>query len=791
MAKTLVVIDGKSVFYRGYYAMPNLSLRDGTPTGGVYGFAVVALEIISRLKPDYVAVAWDKPKTNIRRRLLIYPQYKAGRKPAPEDFYAQVPVLMELLKVLGWTLFECDDFEADDIMGSLARQAEGKGYETILVSSDLDMLQVVDERTRLFALKTGFSNIEEFDLGHFEEKYGISREQFLDLKALKGDSSDNIPGVAGVGEKTAVKLLRQYGSLEGIFQHAGEIGGAVGEKIRAGEESAYMSRRLSEIMFDAPVKLEEVAETAKMDGAAVRKELERLEFFSLVRKYGEFLGAGAAVGDGANGEVIDEKIVEIEGVEYTKKVVSGGLVVAGDVKELLGVLKYKDVSFYDLTQAEFLLNPLKKVDYGELSLGEMSDIFERQRKEFDEKPKLKKVAFELDFPLIPVLYKMERRGIKIDRERFSELSRQMTAELEQLESEIFQMAGHEFNLNSPLQLAEVLFEELKLPTAGLKKKQRAFSTGAGGLEKLREAHPIIALVEGYREVAKLLNTYIDALPKLADERGRIHTTFTQNVTSTGRLSSVNPNLQNIPVRTEMGRKIRECFVAEEGKCLVAADYSQFELRLAAVLAGDEKLIEDFNAGIDVHTKTASEVFGVPMESVSKEQRRAAKVINFGVLYGMSASGLAAATEMSRGEAAKFIEGYFEVRKPIKDFMERTLEAAKTEGFVETLFGRRRPTPDLNSPVFAVREGAKRAAANMPIQGTEADLMKRAMIRAEERLTGVGEMILQVHDSIMVECEVERAERVGGILREVMEGVAPELAVRLAVDVRVGGNWGEV
>ncbi|MDR2336502.1 MAG: hypothetical protein LBE03_00135 [Candidatus Nomurabacteria bacterium] len=784
MAKRLVVIDGKSVFYRGYYAMPNLSLKDGTPTGGVYGFAVVALEIINKLKPDLVAVAWDKPKTNIRRRLQIYPEYKAGRKPAPPDFYAQVPILHELLKVLGWTLFECDDFEADDIMGALARQADEKGYETVLVSSDLDMLQVVDENTKLFALKTGFSNIEEFDVKHFEEKYGIKKEQFLDLKALKGDSSDNIPGAKGIGEKTAVKLLQEYGSLDAIFEHVSEIKGAVGQKLKDGKESAYMSKRLSEIMFDAPVKLEDIQDTANMNGEVVKQELEKLEFFSLVRKYPEFLGQSAV-------ESHKNTAKEIAGVKYAGKIVADGLVVAGVVKKLLDELDYEGVSFYDLTQAEFLLNPLKKVDYADLSLGEISDIFDRQRTEFDEKPRLKRVAFELDFPLIPVLYKMERKGIKIDAKRFSELSQNMTAKLDETGRQIFAITGHEFNLNSPMQLSEVLFEELKLPTAGIKKKQRAYSTGVSELEKLRSQHPIIPLVEKYREVSKLLNTYIDALPKLADEAGRIHTTFTQNVTSTGRLSSVNPNLQNIPVRTDAGKQIRSCFVAEEGAVLVSADYSQFELRLAAALAGDAKLMEDFNSGIDVHTKTASDVFKVPMDKVTKEQRRVAKVINFGVLYGMSPTGLAAATDMDRAEAAKFIEDYFELRKPIKDYMDDILKKAKTDGFVETFFGRRRPTPDLNSQIFAVREGAKRATTNMPIQGTEADLMKRAMIRLNTKLSSLGDMILQVHDSIMVECAKDKAALVASVLKETMEGVAPELAVKLAVDVHVGENWGEV
>lgn len=386
---------------------------------------------------------------------------------------------------------------------------------------------------------------------------------------------------------------------------------------------------------------------------------------------------------------------------------------------------------------------------------------------------------------------MERRGIKIDKEFLARMSDELGTEHAKLEQEMYAMVGHEFNIGSPAQLSEVLFTKLQLPTAGIKKGKTGYSTGQKELDKLRGQHPIIELIERTRELAKLKNTYIDSLPKLADEHGRVHTTFNQDVASTGRLSSTNPNLQNIPVRTELGRKIREAFIPDGDKVFVSADYSQFELRLAAVLADDKKLINDFNGDVDIHTKTASEVYGVPMDDVTKAQRRDAKVINFGVLYGMSPHGLAAATGMNFTQAKEFIDQYFAIRAPIRAFIDETLRKAASEGYVETYFGRRRPTPDVNSSNFMVREGAKRAAANMPIQGTEADLMKMAMIAVDKKLGNLGEQLLQIHDSILIECPIENVDRVAELLQTTMETIYPGLAIKLNVDVSIGKNWGEL
>ena len=783
--KNLVLIDGKSVFYRGYYAMGALSLADGTPTGGVYGFAAIAMEIVERLNPTKVVVAWDSRDSTARRR-AIYSEYKAGRQKPGEDFYAQIPLLVELIGDLGWDFVEIPEYEADDIIGTLSRQADetldkaGKcEYETYIISSDLDMLQIVDDNTHMWRILKGFSNIEKIDVAEVEAKYGIRKSQFLDLKALKGDASDNIPGVPGVGEKTAAKLLNEYGDLDGVYAHLDEVKGSVRMKLEAGKEPAYMSRDLARIMFDAPVKLSELPDF-EFDREKVIAGLKKLEFNSLIRKL--------------NLDVVKNEKVEIEN-HYE---VDEDLIIDYDVKTLMHsngeiadkIIK-KEKKFWDLGQAEFLLNPLKRERVTLFEAADLAGMYRRQRAELEKLPELYKVYAELDLPLIPILYKMEKKGMLIDRAYFENLKQEYAEEVERLEREVWELAGKEFNVNSPVQLSEVLFVDLRLPTKGIKKTTRGYSTGAKELAKLKDLHPIIPKLMEYREAAKLLSTYIVPIPDLADVEGRIHTTFTQNVTATGRLSSHDPNLQNIPVRTEEGKRIRTGFVAAPGKVLVSADYSQFELRLAAVLAGDEALIADFNKDVDIHTKTAAEAFGVPMTQVTKEQRRAAKVINFGILYGMSVKGLADASGMQIAEAKTFIENYFTLRAPIKKYLDEILRQAREKGYVETYYGRRRPTPDVKSTNFVVRQAAERAAVNMPVQGTEADLMKRAMVRVDAALPERAELVMQVHDSLIVECDAGLADEVAKILKDQMEKVAPELAIRLAVEVTIGKNWGNL
>ncbi|HCR55663.1 TPA: hypothetical protein DIV49_01705 [Candidatus Saccharibacteria bacterium] len=843
MTKRLAVIDGKSVFYRGYYAMPGLSTKDGTPTGGVFGFASLAIELIKKLEPDYVAVAWDKPKTNIRKRRELYPEYKAGRKPAPPDFYEQIPLLHELLEAFGWPLYEIDDYEADDIMGAFAKQAEAKGIETCLLTSDLDMLQVVGPLTHVYAMKSGLANIELYNPENFEQKYGLAVDQFLDLKALKGDSSDNIPGVPGIGEKTGIQLLQDYKTLDGVYGHLRDIKESTRKKLEAGKESAYLSKEIARIWTDAPIELEwDVADVNDCDLQKVADILRNLEFHSLIKRLPKNMQQAADTtlyfheADEVNlKEVQWPEQVSIDGpfvlqvndgevwasfkqteVCHTPlknvdksfwRAVEFGQIVSYDVKQLYHTLAGNGIlvrfsDLHDIRQAAYLLDPLRRDrSLGGLLGGELASPLEEvaaswqvygwQKKAFSEQPTLGDIAHKFDFPLIYHLFQMEHVGIKLDTALLKKMSKELGDEHAKLEQDMYAVAGMEFNIASPAQLSEVLFGKLQLPTTGIKKGKTGYSTGQKELDKLRGQSPIIELIERTRELAKLKNTYVDTLPEQIDSNSRLHTTFNQDVAPTGRLSSVNPNLQNIPVRTDLGRRIREAFVPEKGNVFVSADYSQFELRLAAVLAGDKQMIDDFNGDIDIHAKTAADVRGIDLKDVTKEMRRDAKVINFGVLYGMGPHALAQNTGMTFAEAKQYIDQYFELRKDVRNYIDTTIENAEREGYVQTFYGRRRPTPDLKSSNFMVREAAKRAAANMPIQGTEADLMKLAMIQVDEKMGKLGTQVLQIHDSILVECPKENAEKVGKILKEVMEAIAPDLPIKLKVDVSVGKNWGEV
>lgn len=887
--KKLAIIDGKSVFYRGYYAMPNLSTKDGTPTGGVFGFATMALEVLRRLKPDYVAVAWDKPKTNIRKRLALYPEYKAGRKPAPADFYAQVPLLHELLKAFGWPLYELDDYEADDIMGTLAVQASARGIDTLLITSDMDMLQLVNDSVHVYALKTGLSNIELYSPASFEAKYGITVDQFLDLKSLKGDSSDNIPGVPGIGEKGALGLLRQYQTLDGVYDNLALLKDTARKKLESGKELAYLSKELARIWTDAPLKLDlKAVDGNKAQPDTIANLLQKLEFRSLLRQLPEVMQVPAAVTvssrqggrgkplalalliqrevdlprliapkqprvfvhsraagkHGRNPHVLilspdGEQIFILDLTKLSSAAVAGAIaafllpqeatepvrLIGYDIKYSLKVLLELGVTSlpsvgHDVLVGAFLINSLRReqtlselaqtdlgyqgspfedLDKDELLarspeiIATIKALYEQQSQELSHTSKILTLASTIEWPVIPVLAAMEHAGIELDcgyLQRFSEEIDDMVSDLEQ---QIYGHADQEFNIGSPAQLAEILFDKIGLSSRAIKKGKTGYSTAASELDKLRGSHPIIDLITQYREVAKLKNTYVDSLPLLVDEHSRLHTTFNLTIAQTGRLSSTDPNLQNIPTRTDLGRRIRTAFVAGKGKKLVSADYSQFELRLAAVLAGDSELIDMFNRGADIHTATAAQVYERELEDVTKQMRRAAKVINFGILYGMSPHGLSVATGMTRDLAMTFIDKYKALRRPLFDYMDRVLDQARQDGYVETLFGRRRPMPDIHSSNFIVRQAAERAAINMPIQGTEADLMKMAMIDIDKLLAEQHNdcaMLLQIHDSVLVECPEPVAERVAELLKTTMEAVY-ELPVKLTVDTSIGDNWGEL
>jgi len=882
--KKLAVIDGKSVFYRGYYAMSGLSTADGTPTGGVYGFATLAIQLLKQLKPDYVAVAWDKSGTNIRSRLKIYPDYKAGRKPAPPDFKAQIPILHELLEALGWPLYECDDFEADDIMATLAKQAESKGVETELISGDYDILQAISPMTKVFITKAreSLNSMIPYDEQMFEKKYGVKLGQFVDYKALVGDSSDNIPGVAKVGPVAAKKLLNQYETLEDIYDNVGLIDGSLHTKLVTDKANAFMSRDLARMWDNAPVVFNKSElDGSKIDVVKLKNLLEKLEFRTLIRQLPEYLkdrGDGSFADDfsaeiKSGSSVTTVQITKVSALPkafaskseeillYARCAQAHGkslqhLIVSTSVDEVYVVTPGKDVSIDDITQwlvqvlksakivshdtklqqkvlldlgvdlpeiahdvhlGAFLLNPLlrsqelgdlvdKAFGYGK-DIDSASDdefvtlapqivsgiwgLVKQQKQELAQYPKLTQVAKDIEWPITAVLARMEYEGIQLNTTYLNKMSVEFEGIISDVEQEVYGHADQEFNISSPAQLSKVLFEDMGLPTKSIKKGKTAYSTAAGELDKLRWTNPIINLITQYREYTKLKSTYVDALPKLVDKSSRLHTDFRLTIAQTGRLSSADPNLQNIPVRTEIGKKIRDAFVAGEGKAFVSADYSQFELRLAAAMAGDTELVELFNQDADIHTETAAQVYDIAPHEVTPDQRRHAKIINFGILYGMSTHGLSVATGMSLIEAKEFLEKYKDLRRPLFDYTASLIELAKKDGYVETIFGRRRPMPDIHSSNFMVRSGAERAAMNMPIQGTEADLMKMAMIKVDEVLPDGAKQLLQIHDSIMVECDESQVDEVEKILVSTMETIYTDLPVKLKVDVKSGKTWGDL
>ena len=722
--KKLVVIDGKSVFYRGYYAMPDLTLPDGTPSGGVYGFAMLAFEMLKKYKPDYMAVAWDKSKTNIRSRRKLYPEYKAGRKPMPDDMRVQIPMLRELMDAFNWPFYELDDYEADDILGALALKADAQDVDTILATSDLDALQLVNKHTHVAALKRGLTNVEYFDEEYFTEKYNMTTEQFIDYKALRGDSSDNIPGIKGVGEKTAKQLLADYNSLDGVYEHADEIGGAIGKKIRADKDMAYLSKRLVTIMVDAPVEFEENAsKISNVDVGELKNKLKEYKFRSLLRQVDDLFGEGQVVSepeaplielgkDAAATDSVDSSkplvVFEIDKQLYASDSDSSVAAIQptmlGDSPKLIGhdlknILKTiwgsetpLECVQHDTKIVAFVLDALRReTEFASLVFDELHaevdgsspeqttdalwQLYKAQRVKLTETPELERVADEIDLPSIPLLARLESRGIAADASQLAALKIEFEDVILDIEQTIFGLADEEFNIASTQQLSDVLFNRMGLPTKGIKKNKSGYSTAASELDKLAGQHDIIEHIKRYREYTKLMNTYVESLPKTIMDDGRIHTTFSLTTAQTGRLSSYDPNLQNIPVRTELGRRIRSVFVAPKGKTFISADYSQFEIRLAAALSGDKGMIETFNQGLDIHKQTAAQVQGVAIEEVTKEMRYAAKAVNFGIMYGLSAHGLSVQTGMTRDEAKVFIDKYFAVRQTLKDYLDSLVQSA--------------------------------------------------------------------------------------------------------------------
>ena len=814
----VLLVDGHHLAYRTFYALKGLTTSRGEPVQAVYGFAKSLLKALKE-DGDAVIVVFDAKAPSFRHE--AYEGYKAGRAPTPEDFPRQLALIKELVDLLGLARLEVPGYEADDVLASLAKKAEKEGYEVRILTADKDLYQLLSDRIHVLHPE-GYLITPAW----LWEKHGLRPDQWADYRALTGDESDNLPGVKGIGEKTARKLLEEWGSLERLLKNLDRLRPAIREKILAHMDDLKLSWDLAKVRTDLPLEVD-FAKRREPDRERLRAFLERLEFGSLLHEFG-LLESPKALEEapwpppeGAFvGFVLSRKEPMWADLLALAAAREGRVHRAPepykalrDLKEARGLLA-KDLSVLALREGlglppgddpmllAYLLDPSNTTPEGVArryggewteEAGERAALSERLfanlwgRLEGEER--LLWLYREVERPLSAVLAHMEATGVRLDVAYLRALSLEVAEEIARLEAEVFRLAGHPFNLNSRDQLERVLFDELGLPAIGKTEKTGKRSTSAAVLEALREAHPIVEKILQYRELTKLKSTYIDPLPDLIHPRtGRLHTRFNQTATATGRLSSSDPNLQNIPVRTPLGQRIRQAFIAEEGWLLVALDYSQIELRVLAHLSGDENLIRVFQEGRDIHTETASWMFGVPREAVDPLMRRAAKTINFGVLYGMSAHRLSQELAIPYEEAQAFIGRYFQSFPKVRAWIEKTLEEGRRRGYVETLFGRRRYVPDLEARVKSVREAAERMAFNMPVQGTAADLMKLAMVKLFPRLEEVGaRMLLQVHDELVLEAPKERAEAVARLAKEVMEGVYP-LAVPLEVEVGIGEDW---
>lgn len=902
--ETLLLVDGNALVHRGFHAIPHLSNKKGEPTNGVYGFALLLLNALKELKPDYAAVTFDLAGPTFRDE--IYKKYKAGRVKAPDELYQQIPRVKELVEAFNIPIYEKAGFEADDVIGTLATQADKENLQTIILTGDYDTLQLVNHSIKVFAPQKGLSEAKMYGAKEVQEKYGLTPEQMVDFRALRGDPSDNIPGVPGIGQKTASELLQKFGTLEKIYEYldtipsplspptggegkgGGEIKPRIASLLLEHKADAQLSRKLSEIVRDAPVKLDiQRALLHDFDEQKVVKLFQELEFKSLLSKIplpqslppgegkekGEYSSPHRG-GDKVGGYhlvdtkdklekfllqlkkqkeiVIDTETTSLHSVESELVGIGFGfkkgeahylpakyrnieisrILADPKVKKIGHNIKYDYLALkvagiklsgiaFDTMIAAYLLNPgarafdldtlaftefgfrktpiesligkgKEQITMAEAPVAKVADyccedvdytfrLKEKLEKELT--PKLRKIFEEIEMPLAVVLAEMEYQGIRLDAEVLEKLSKEGRAEIAKLEKKIYKLAGKEFNIGSPIQLKEILFERLHIPTEELKKGKTGLSTAATELEKLRGLHPIIELLFEWRELTKLENTYLDALPKLVNPAtGRVHTSFNQTIAATGRLSSSDPNLQNIPIRTALGRKVRRAFIAAKHYKLVAADYSQIELRVAAHLSGDKKMIKVFREGGDIHEATARAI-GV--------DRRAAKVINFGVLYGLSAYGLTSRIPgVSREEAHKFIEKYKAAYTTLWEYLEDVIDKTRQKGFVENELGRIRKLPEINSSQFQVRSAAERAALNMPLQSLAADIIKMAMNKLAERDLTSGRdcrLLLQVHDELVFEIAENKVKEFVPQILKIMEGVY-KLKVLLVASAKVGDNW---
>ena len=861
--KKLLILDSNSILNRAFYGVRYLSAKDGTPTNAIYGFLNILLKLIKEQEPDYICAAFDVKAPTFRHKQ--YEGYKAQRKPMPEGLAAQMPLAKDVLRAMGVTILEKEGYEADDIIGTVARLCEESEISCFIATGDKDDLQLASDKTKviLTVTKSGYNETIIYDDKAVKEKYRVTPTEFIDVKALMGDPSDNIPGVKGVGEKTAMSLIEKHHSIEYIYENIDGIGlkGAMLQKMKDGRKMAFMSKELATINRNTPIEFN--AEECVFDGFENNCELyeilKRLELNSIIKKLDlsggdnvkenedifkdfsyqvgdknmisgdkvtvvlDFDGdniSSAAVGAGNNAVVLNEQddIKELLEDDSIAKVMF-------DVKEAIvklnGRIDIKNISD-DTAIAAYLVDPAKNeytieklaseyfgtvIEKPEVKQLSLLDDVETDRSEYLAKcavalgvlnecigDKIKengqeKLYQEVELPLVTVLAHLEINGFLVDDNQLKEFADKLGEKIDALTNEIYMLAGEEFNINSPKQLGVILFEKLELKP--VKKTKTGYATNADVLEKLRDKHPIVNFIMEYRQLAKLKSTYCDGLTAVVNPNThRIHSVFTQTVTVTGRLSSTEPNLQNIPTRTELGREIRKMFVAKDGYVLVDADYSQIELRVLAHIANDETMINAFRNNEDIHAVTASQVLGIPLEDVTKEQRSSAKAVNFGIVYGIGEFSLAQDLHISVKEAKAYIESYLEKYHGVRNYMESIKEQAKKDGYVKTMLNRIRYIPELKSPNYNIRQFGERVALNTPIQGTAADIIKLAMVRVDNRLINEGlksKLILQVHDELIVEAHKDEVDKVKQILSEEMQS-AMELNVPLKVDMSTGHSW---
>ncbi len=848
----LMVLDGNSIINRAFYGIRLLSTKEGLYTNAVYGFVSILQKLLNEESPDAVCVAFDLKAPTFRHEQ--FDAYKANRKGMPDELAAQLPLVKEVLDAMNIPRFELPGFEADDLIATIANRCGKSGWDCVIVTGDRDSLQLVDDKTtvKLVSTRMGQTDSKSVTPAVFLEDYGFEPRQIVDLKALMGDSSDNYPGVAGIGEKTALDLIRRFGTVKEIYENLEtlDIKDSIRNKLRSGKADAELSYRLAELQSDAPLDFTpETCARKPANSEALFSIFKKLEFNKFIEKFG--LSPTSAPDSEVKVAVISPEIENISDAEAllallercksaefvsficrdglnTIEICDGrriGVVVWGacgenyngflrgffssdvkkvshNIKDIMRLLIEEglplDGFVFDTALAAYLLSPTdSKYELSALSsryLGaELPDaaavfsLYEVLRDKLSEL-QMDRLYYDIELPLCEVLADMEHEGFLVDRRALSDFGESLTSEIDKVQARIFELSGTEFNVNSPKQLGEVLFERLMLPSP--KKTQTGYSTNIEVLEKLIDKHPVIREIITYRELTKLKSTYADGLLKVIAPDGRIHTSFQMTVTATGRLSSTEPNLQNIPIRRSLGGELRRMFIASPGKVLIDADYSQIELRILAHISGDEAMINAFKNGEDIHRFTASQVFNVAFEDVTPLQRSRAKAVNFGIVYGISAFSLAKDISVSAGEAKRYIESYLEKYRGVRNYMKTVVEEAKRDGYVTTLFGRRRYLPELKSKNFNIRSFGERVALNTPIQGTAADIIKLAMIRVYNRLKKEGlksKLLLQVHDELIVEAPENEAEAVKRLVDEEMEGVI-SLSVQLPAEAHSGKNW---